>query len=365
MNTQSFDEILTKMMNHMIANQDQLNDFNEGSMIRTMFESIARIGERLYIDTRNGYSNNLKAIPYSIFDFKKKTGAKASTTVKFQRAKPLPTKTIIPVGTQVSNGTYYFYTTAVGAIDAGAIESGAIPVVADKVGIAYNVTANALTTIESSVSSDIVSVNNEIRASGGTDDETELQMLSRFKTYINGLQGTNPYGFKSTILAIEGVRSVSIVEQFPPLLNIYNAIVYVDDGTGNLNDELKQKIEDAINGNDTAVQPGCRATGMQVFVQGASPVNIKLSVKVKVYRTDDDTAKFDVKEALVEEINNLHIGESIIISSLILKLRRISYVKDVSELLIEGSERSENYDILENQIARISAGDINVEVITI
>lgn len=364
MNTQSYNQIYDKMKNNMIANQETLTDFNEGSMISTMFESIARIGERFYIETRNGYSNNLKAIPYSIFNFKRKEGAKAAAIVKFKRSVPIGTKTIIPIGTQVSNGTYFFYTTSVGSINADELESNSISVVADKVGIAYNVPANSITTIESAVSSDIVSVNNDTRASGGTDRETDLQMLSRFKIYINGLQGTNNYGFKSAVLSIEGVRSVSIVEQFPPLYNIFNAIVYVDDGTGNLSNELKLKIEDTINGNDTQVKPGCRATGMQVLVMPAKPVNIKINVEVKVYRTDEDTAKFDVKESLVEEINSLSIGENVIISSLILKLRRISYVRDVPYLAIVDGEgtKTTNLDLNEDQIARISADDIEVTV---
>lgn len=366
MNTQSFSQIYEKMKNHMIANQEQLTDFNEGSMISTMFESIARIGERLYIDTRNGYSNNLKAIPYSIFNFKRKEGAKAAAIVKFKRSVAIGTKTIIPIGTQVSNGTYFFSTTTVGYINANEIESNSVSVVAEKVGIAYNVTANSINTIESAVSSDIVSVNNETRANGGTDTETDLQMLSRFKTYINGLQGGNEYGFKTSVLSIEGVRSVSIVEHFPPLYNVYNATVYVDDGTGNLTNDLKLKIEDIINGNDTQVNPGCRSTGIQVLVMSAIPINIKINVEVKVYRTDEETADFDVKESLVDEINSLSIGENVIISSLILKLRRISYVRDVPYLAIVDGEgtKTTNLNLNEDQIARITADDITVTVRT-
>lgn len=82
--TQSYNDILTKMKNLMIANQDKLTDFNEGSIILTQFEVIANILERFYVDTRNGYTQSLKDIAYSIFDFKKKAGAKATTNVVFQ-----------------------------------------------------------------------------------------------------------------------------------------------------------------------------------------------------------------------------------------------------------------------------------------
>jgi hypothetical protein len=67
-------------------------------------------------------------------------------------------------------------------------------------------------------------------------------MLRRFKYYINGLQGSNRYGIMAGVLGVEGVRSVSIDEHFPPKSNIYNFTVYVDDGTGSLTENLKNTV---------------------------------------------------------------------------------------------------------------------------
>lgn len=350
--TQSYNDILTKMKNLMIANQDKLTDFNEGSIILTQFEVIANILERFYVDTRNGYTQSLKDIAYSIFDFKKKSGAKATTNVVFSRSSASPIESNIPIGTKVSDGTYQFVTTAAGKILADATQSNSIPVQAVEVGLDYNIAANTLTTIESVLASDIVSVTNPLKANGGSNEETETEVLSRFKTYINGLQGSNIYGMESAILAIEGVRSVSVDEHFPPENFIYNQTVYIDDGTGGLTTDLKDKIETVIDGDGTEVNPGKRAGGVNVRVLPATVVPINIEVTCSIYRTEEEKANYDILEAIREEINSLKIQDDVVLTSLILRLRRISYVKDVSNLTINGA--ANNVAINVSQIARFN-----------
>lgn len=351
--TQTFEEIYNTAKNYVIANQSKITDFNDGSIISTIFEAFARILERFYIDTRNGYSENLNAIPQSVFDFKKKEGTKATAKVIFSRDVASTQKTIIPVGTKVASGNFIFITTTVGSILANEINSNQIPVEAQSVGIDYNVAANTITSIESILPSDIKTVNNPVKASGGTSEETKSELLARFKTFINGLQGTNIYGVKSRVLSLSGVRSVSVDEHFPLENDIYNATVYVDDGTGGLTPELKQQVEDVINGDDTSVNQGARAAGINIRVLNATAVPITVTCTVSVYRVDNETATFDIRNAIEEEINGLGINENVVITDLILRLRRISYVKDCKITL-----PTDNVEIGINQIARFE--DINI-----
>ena len=241
MNTENYDEILARMKNHMIAGQTKVTDFNPGSIIMTMFEAIARPLEQAYVDTRNGYANNLRAVAYSVFDFKRKEGIHASVNVKFSRASAGADSLVILSGTKVSDGVHTFITTANAVISAGQTQSAAVSATAEDIGIDYNVGEETITTIESVVPLEVVGVINPARAYGGTDKETDNEMLARFKTYINGLQSTNYYGLKAGVLAIDGVRSVGVQEHFPPQNNIYNVTIYVDDGTGSLTDELKTR----------------------------------------------------------------------------------------------------------------------------
>ena len=358
MNARNYSELLADMKNYMSANQNKITDFNSGSIIMTMFEAVARIVERAYIDTRVGYQNNLRKIAYSIFDFYKKDGSYATVNLQFSRLSAGSSSVTIPVGTRVSDGTYYFVTTESGTINAGETVSRDIAAIAEVIGVDYNVRANTLTIIESSVPAEVIAVNNAVKATGGADTESDTEMLARFKEYINGLQGTNEYGIESGVLAIDGVRSVGLVEHFPPKNNIYNVTCYVDDGTGNLTDSLKEKIEDVINGTDESDNPGLKAAGIMIDVLPATQVEVIISVTCTIYRTETALAQAEILEALQTEINDLIIGEDVVWTSIILRLRRLSYVTDVSDLLINGS--AENIAIGMNQIARFASASINI-----
>jgi len=362
MESKSYNKILQELENAMIANQSKITDFNKGSVIMTLFEAISRIIEKGYIDTRIGYDNNLKAIPYAVFDFQKKSGQKASVDVFFKLAAPATKDIVIPIGTKVGNGTYNFDTTVTGTIKAGELESNSVKCSAENVGLEYNLGANQVTTIETTVNSLIIGVNNPVKADGGANAETDTELLTRFKAYINGLQGSNYYGLKSGVLSVDGVRSVGIVEHFPPTVNegkVYNATVYVDDGTGNLTDGLRNEIVKKIDGDGSDEYPGLRAAGINIDVQPATITDVTVSATCYVYRTDPAIALNDIQTAVQEYVNGLGIGENVVWTDLILKLRHISYVKDVQNLLINGT--NDNIVLSENQIARFLQANILIE----
>lgn len=365
MDTKNYNQILSEMKENAIASRSGLTDFNDGSNIMSIFESVARPLEQGYIDTRNGYANNLRAIPYSVFDFKQKDGQKATVDVKFTRNAAMAEISTIPSGTRVSNGTLVFTTTSNTIIAAGQTQSGTVGAIADEVGLKYNVAANTITTIESNLSAEIVGVNNPSSAIGGTDAETQTQMLRRFKTFINGLQGSNRYGIEAGVLSIEGVRSVSLEEHFPPKHDVYNFTVYVDDGTGGLNTQIKNKVLDLINGNDTEEQSGLRAAGVNFDVSAAIPRTVNIKLTATIYRVEEARVNNDITIKLQEYINGLGIHENVILSSIIVLIKQISGVTDVSGLQfkVNDSEEwiSDNVSVGINEIAR--CGTIAITIV--
>ena len=358
MDSKNYNTLLTEMKESAIAAGSGITDFNSGSNIMTIFESVARPMEQAYIDTRNGYTNNLRAIPYSVFDFKQKPGQRATVDVKFTRNAALSTVSTIPSGTRVSNGNLVFTTTANAVIGVGETISDEVGAIAENVGLEYNVKENTITTIESNLSAEIVSVNNPRQAVGGTDAETQTQMLKRFKYFINGLQGSNRYGIMAGVLGVEGVRSVSIDEHFPPKSDIYNFTVYVDDGTGSLSQDLKNTVTDLINGNDTEENPGLRAAGTNVEVSAATIVSINIELTATIYRVEEARIQNDITVKLQEYINGLGIHENVVLSSIIVLLKQIPGITDISGLTVNGS--TDNIIIGVNQIARFGSVDIEI-----
>lgn len=358
MDSKNYNTLLEEMKESAIANGSGLTDFNDGSIIMTIFEATARPIEQGYIDTRNGYSNNLRAIPYSVFDFKQKAGQKASVEVKFTRNAALTSVSTIPSGTRVSTDSLVFITTSAATIAAGQTVSNNVGATAENVGLEYNVNENTITTIESNLSAEIVSVTNPIQAVGGTDAETQTQMLRRFKYFINGLQGSNRYGIMAGVLGVEGVRSVSIDEHFPPKNDVYNFTVYVDDGTGSMTPDLKNQIIDLINGTDTEENPGLRAAGLNVDVTTATPVYIPITVTATIYRVEEARIRDEIQTKLQEYINGLGIHENVILSSIIVLLKQIPGITDISGLTIDGG--TDNKIIAVNQIARFQSVNITI-----
>jgi uncharacterized phage protein gp47/JayE len=358
MDSKNYNQILAEMKESAIAGGSGLTDFNEGSNVMSIFESVARPIEQGYIDTRNGYSNNLRAIPYSVFDFKQKEGQKATVNVVFTRNAALTSVSTIPAGTRVSNGNLIFTTTGVTTIASGETESDPIGAIAENVGLEYNVAADTIRVIESNLTAEIVGVNNPYKAVGGTDAETQTEMLRRFKLFINGLQGSNRYGIEAGVLGLEGVRSVGLQEHFPPNQDIYNFTVYVDDGTGLLDAELKQKVEDLINGDDTEENPGLRAAGINVEVKAATPIAIDVKGTATIYRVEEARVESDIGIKLQEYINGLGIHENVVLSSIVVLLKQIPGVVDVSGLTLNNS--TDNIVVNVNQIARFNSVDITI-----
>lgn len=343
-----YNEIMEAATANMIAKQDKITDFNEGSIIHTILDTVSRIAERAYVAIRQGYNEQLALLPYSPFEMKKKDGYFASGTVVFSRSTALPSVTIIPKGTKVSDGTHFFMTTESGKIAADAKDSDTIAVTAEAPGSVYNIAAGAINTIESFVSADIVSVTNISPFTGGTDEETDAEFEARFKSYINGLSGTNAFAIKNAALSVNTVRSVSIQNHKPPYKNIYNMSIYVDDGSGGASDETLEAVKLAVEGDGTEENQGHLVPGVNIRVLAPTAVPVNVDLQVSVFSTDIGEAKAEIENIVTEYIKGLTIGESCLISEIITKIMPLNYVKDVAII-----SPSSNVAPAINQIVRI------------
>jgi uncharacterized phage protein gp47/JayE len=357
MEVKTFYQIEQSMMNYIISHQDKLTDFNEGSVLSSFNEAHARELAMLYIRCRVGFSTYLKGLPYSVFNFKRKLGQKASTTVIFSRSKTFSYETRIPKGTVVKAGGLKFLTSDIGAIPADELNSGQVPVIASEVGKDYNVGQGLITTIESILPSDVVSVNNNFPAAGGVDKEDFAAYMDRFGDYILGLQRTNGFGFKSGLTRDYIIRSMEIVEHFPPEENIWNVTVYLEDGTGGITPEAIEQAKAVIDGDGTSSNGGYRAPGINVRYLPPAQVPINLRVSVTTRSVESSIASLDVEKAVREYVNGLKIGQDVIHAELVIVLKRIPYVNEARVL-----EPADTINIDNSQIARYMSCDITVVV---
>ena len=141
MQVKSFTELYKQMSDYVITHQEDVTDFNEGSLISAFIEAVAIELTALYVRCNVGFTTYLKNVPMSLFDFKKKEGTRAVGFVVFSRAKPVTFDTGIASGTLVKSGEFEFSTSQEGIIPAGLLHSLPIPISAVNIGHAYNVRA--------------------------------------------------------------------------------------------------------------------------------------------------------------------------------------------------------------------------------
>lgn len=350
----TFNQIQTDMQNFIIANQDKVSDFNEGSLISSQIEATAEEFAQLYNRTDSGFKKYMLQLAFSVFDFKQKEGQAASVGVVFTRDTADLTSVSIPVGTIVASSSgMYFETTAGGTISSGQTDSNIIQAIAQEVGTEGNVSYGSITVIVTPVNG-VDSVNNPNPATGGQDVETDYEFRQRFSEYLLGLGGTNTYGIIAEAKSVTGVRSASTIEHSPPLDDLYHLSLYIDDGTGSASSELVSTVELRILGDGTAENPGKKGGGITMRV--LAPTKVAIDVDVTVEDTGLlawETVEFNVRTAITSYLNNLKIGEEFILNQL---TREIMSVKGVFDLSFTAPVA--NVTIGNDQIAR--AGTVAV-----
>jgi uncharacterized phage protein gp47/JayE len=332
MEIKTFDQIYSDMRNYIIAHQDKLTDFNDGGVLMSQIEATAREMALLYINCRVGFSSYLRSLPYSIFNFSMKEGEKASTEVVLSRSKPFSYETPIPAGTIVAAGTVNFLTTQAASVRSGEKDSLPVSAIAQNVGDRSNVAAGAIKTIVSTLPADIVKVSNPGPATGGENAEDWAAYAARFADFILGLQRTNNTGILTGLTNL--VRSMGIVEHFPPINGIWNMTLYLEDGSGSMTPEALAESKRIIDGNIAAAVGGYRAPGINIQYLMPEIVPVTTNIIVTTERdiaseVDQSVIVNEVKEAVQKFINGKKIGESILISDLIVVLKRLSSLSNV------------------------------------
>lgn len=329
MNVQTFDDISADFKNYLIANQDKLTDFTDGSIINTFIEAFAMQLEKFYIDTRNGFNNNLKNIIYSLFNFAPKAGSFAHGYVTFSREKPLSTSSDIPAGTRVSDGTNIYQTQLSSQIAANEVDSPSVPIIAMESGKNYNINANTINSIETIISADIVSVTNPLPITEGSDGETENEMFNRFVLYINSLQGTSKYAVQSAVLNnVPSIKKVKIEEHFENVKDT-NFTIYAFNGSDILTDEEISTITSIVNGDNTKENQGIRPLGINFDVKSVQRNPINIEYKVTLSETSLEV-KQEIENEVQKLFDTLDIGDTLYLSELISVIRKLSYIKDVT-----------------------------------
>lgn len=335
MDIKTYEQIYEDIKNHVISHQTKVTDFTEGSVVMGIADAVSRKIAELYVNAKIGFTSYMRGLPYTVFGFEPLKGRRATVQVQFGVSNPAKKQIAIPIGTEVSSGSHTFQTTEKTVIPIEGTESGLVWATAQAVGEPYNVAAHTITTINGWLSGELDTVDNPEAAAGGEAKERWNDFVIRFNQYINGLQNTNLNGLITRLTREGHFRSVGIQEHFPMLNGLYNATIYVEDGTGSASQDDLALAKLLIEGNGTVQYPSYRAVGLRFYYDRPFKIalNFDITIDLNAKRAVDVSVEVLQQEfyAMIKQDINAHtIGENYYSAGLVSKIKSNRYVNDVT-----------------------------------
>lgn len=233
-----------------------------------------------------------------------------------------------------------------------------------------NVAVGAITIIAEPVE-DLYSVTNIDRASGGAEKERDEVYRERIKITTQANAGPPVNGLITSINQVTGVRSVSVVENNTMENDRYgnppkSVHIYVFGGD-------KESVGEAIF---DAVAAGIQTVGSistkvidlsgfehTVYFDLAEPLDIYASVSVQVNSKFEDTGILDIKNVVLNYINSLNMGETVVHSLIYADLYRIA---GITSSIVKIGKTSTDLNAADVTVGPSQAAQIkeaNIEVI--
>lgn len=346
-----FQDIFNSLVTWITSDNSKLSDFNIGSALRTISESISLQMEELYFNMHQNIEYAIRTAIYGAFGFEAVKATYATTYVTISFVEPLTNALLIPAGftvcTSLTNSKVVYYkTTSDYTVPIGSYNC-MVGVVCTEQGTVGNCEIGEIATMVTT-STMIDSVTNTMRVTDGVDQESNADMKARFKEYIKSLGRATRESIEYGIKTVEGVAGVKIDDNYIGFVN-----AYVHDSNGELPDELL--------GNITEELVNYRAAGIEVKVLPCVRHEISLDSVTLITKDDVDIASMiDSINLLVKNyLNSYTVGTNFYVSDIITLLmknyRSVLVTIDIGDL--------SNINILYNEV--VVAGDVNLKYTSI
>lgn len=342
----NFNEIMRTMVDRILVETNKITDFSVGSTIRSLLETVAFEVNQLYVLSRSNIKKGIEEGLYEAFDFKKKEATKAYGNVIIAFHNPPKKDVVIPKGTRFMCRDAR-YTQTYETVQSYIIPQGqtynTIEVFCMIEGSIGNVPRGVIDTITSNIH-DIAYVYNPDDILTGQDEEPVEEVKERFQYFVETrARATN----KALIFAIKQIPYVGSVY-------IDEAVgwtkVYVSDNNGKLPIWLREQVERTVE--------DYRASGIRVTVEEVKrvPIDFNIEVVLADSRLMSIILKNDLEKLVKDTVNNLQIGETLVLSEIVNKIKAIDNraIYDVNILTPEA-----NYEVKQNELLR--AGE-NVKI---
>jgi hypothetical protein len=312
----TFDQIYTAQKKYLIGKSSTLTNFNDGGRTNTIIEATSLVVAETQEDFFQALKKAIPAAVYNGWGFTKKSGSQASGKLQFSRSTNATEQYVIPIGTTMLLNGIKYLTTEAGTIAIGQQSSAQLTSVSEIADKSANIASSAIDTLSGFGSfvnqpTGIESATNPVAFTGGTNEETESERASRFRDFVNSLAKAPVSGILSGVLAIDGIKSATVLENNP---SDGWVTIYADDGTGNLSAAKQTEIENTIKGVESDFEnfPGYKAAG--IYIQVLIPTIFLINVTATLTVVDSSSLTNSEAETLAitaiqNYTNSLKLGD--------------------------------------------------------
>lgn len=344
-------EILNDMITWVSTNTKKVTDFNVGSAVRTLLESVSLQLEEFYYKM---YENIMWAIENSLFtafgfELKKATAADGYVLVTFKsemtRVFTIQKNTEFSTPKGITKPKYYYVTKDI-IVPIGAKEV-LVPVRCTELGESGNVPADTITLMVTPHSS-IQSVTNPHGFITGRNAETKSERKQRFLKYIQTLARGTSDAIAYGCMDVDGVQGVWIDDSDIGLVR-----AYVHDFNGDLPSDLKLRVQENVK--------NYKAAGVEVAILPVVKRTIDLNITL-IINNDYDTKLYSdvVENEVYRFLNSFQVSKNLYLSEL------IQYIMNLYEdVIVSVKINNLKNDLSITNRELIKPGDITIDAVNI
>jgi hypothetical protein len=266
-----------------------VTDYNPGSQVRTLAESIGAMIETEGVGAQALVLQGMVYGALSLFGITASSGAAATGIVTFATAfpvsgaPPIAQSVAIPSGTLVqTSGGITFATTVAAVLTSGAVSVN-VGVIATATGAVGNVPTSGIAGYPLTSIGYPLQVSNPIATAGGAAAASLSQVLAQFTARAASLGLSSPVAVANASIGVTATGTGEVVQYaavYEPWIAAGSGAgsgtagftLYVDNGTGTASTSLLAAVSAWITGSQPANQSGYRPAGVPFTVASGTPV---------------------------------------------------------------------------------------------
>ena len=284
----------TNMLALMAGLSGVTTDYNSGSQVRTLVESVAAV---LDMQGTGAVATVLQGMAYGamgLFGITSGAATYATGSVIWATAfplsgAPLATQPIgIPVGALVQTPGGITFSMLTSGLLVSGTSNVTLPAIAVQAGAAGNIAASGISGQPLTPVGYPLSVTNAAAFSGGQAAAQLSQTLALFSAKVGALGRASPYAIANAMvgLSVAGGETVQYSAVYEPWIAAGSGAgsgtagftIFVDNGTGSASSGLLAAASALATGNTVSGQAGYRPAGVPFGVSGVVPVNATVTV---------------------------------------------------------------------------------------